>query len=280
MENDRGIRRPNSRRNLDLALQRKCGVGASLVQARMAMACAIIGQLVPGAVVKGGTSLRLRYGRSNSRYTIDCDVARRLEIAEFANGVRTALNEGWNGFSGTLVEKQPAKPKGVPPEYVMQPFEVKLAYLGRSWCTVTLEVGFNEIGVADEAEMVVPADDIAELFTGLGFPAPSAIPLMPLTFQVAQKLHAVTQPGNDRARDLIDLQLMAENATMDFARLNAFCKRLFAFRKRQPWPSTVVKGPKWDELYDSQKGSLPDLPTVDGAIVWANQLIARINAAK
>ena len=54
MENDRGIRRPNSRRNLDLALQRKCGVGASLVQARMAMACAIIGQLVPGAVVKGG----------------------------------------------------------------------------------------------------------------------------------------------------------------------------------------------------------------------------------
>ncbi len=162
----------------------------------------------------------------------------------------------------------------------MQPFEVKLAYLGRSWCTVTLEVGFNEIGVADEAEMVVPADDIAELFTGLGFPAPSAIPLMPLTFQVAQKLHAVTQPGNDRARDLIDLQLMAENATMDFARLNAFCKRLFAFRKRHPWPSMVVKGPKWDELYDSQKGSLPVLPTVDGAIVWANQLIARINAAK
>ncbi len=145
---------------------------------------------------------------------------------------------------------------------------------------MTLEVGFNEIGVADEAEMVVPADDIVELFTGLGFPAPSAIPLMPLTFQVAQKLHAVTQPGNDRARDLIDLQLMAGNAAIDYASLNAFCKRLFAFRKRHPWPSMVVKGPKWDELYDSQKGSLPVLPTVDEAIVWANDLITRTDVAK
>ena len=280
MENDKDIRRPNSRRNLDLALQRKCGVGASLVQARMAMACTIIGQLVPEAVVKGGTSLRLRYGRSNSRNTIDCDVARRCEIDDFAEGVRKALAAGWNGFAGTLVENRPAKPRNVPAEYVMRPFDVKLTYLGRSWCTVALEVGFNEIGVADEAEMVVPADDIAELFTGLGFPAPAAIPLMPLTFQIAQKLHAVSEPGNDRARDLIDLQLIMGNAAIDISKVNAVCKRLFAYRKRHPWPSAVAKGEKWEALYNAQKGALPVLPTVDEAIVWANDLIARIDAAE
>lgn len=280
MGNEKTVRRPNSRRNLDLALQRKCGAGASLVQARMTMACAIIGQLVPGAVVKGGTSLRLRYGRANSRNTIDCDVARRCDIDTFASGVRQALAIGWNGFGGTLVEKRPAKPRGVPTGYVMQPYEVKLEYLGRSWCTVALEVGFNELGDADEAEMVVPAEDVSELFTALGFPAPSAIPLMPLPYQIAQKLHGVTEPGSDRARDLIDLQLMAGNATIDFAQVNAICRRLFAYRKRQTWPSAVVKGEKWQELYDSQKGSLNVLPDLESAIVWANDLIARIDAAK
>lgn len=280
MKTDKPKGKPNSRRNLDMALQRRFGAGARLVQARMAMAAAILGQILPGAVFKGGTSLRMRYGRFGSRNTIDCDVARSMDMESFVGEARVSLSTGWHGFSGTLVIKRPARPRDVPVAYVMQPFEVKLTYLGGPWCTMPLEVGFNEIGDADEAEMVVPAADIAELFTELGFPEPAPVPLMPLPWQVAQKLHGATEPGSDRVRDIADLQLMFRNDALDMMRIREICRRLFKYRKRQPWPPKVQKGEGWDELYDAQRGDLDIAPTVDEAIVWANELIARIDAAK
>ena len=279
MKSDKAKKRPNSRRNLDMALQRRYGAGANLVQVRMAMANTIVGQMLPDVVIKGGTSLRLRYGRGNSRYTIDCDVARRMELNVFIGGLRTALSTGWNGFTGDLVTKSPAKPKGVPTEYVMQPFDVKLSYLGRSWCTVLLEVGTNEVGLADEPEIHPVATDIAEVFTSLGFPAPNALPLMPIAFQVAQKLHGVSAAGSDRARDLVDLQLIMTNDHVELPKVRNICERLFKYRKCQTWPPTIVKGDSWDSLYNAQKASLKVLPTCDEAVAWANELIDTINKA-
>ena len=272
-------KRPNSKRNLDMALQRKYGVGANLVQVRMAMANTIVGQMLPDVVIKGGTSLRLRYGRGNSRYTIDCDVARRMELDDFVAELRSALSTGWNGFSGDLITKTPAKPRGVPQEYVMQPFEVKLMYLGRSWCTVLLEVGTNEVGLADVPEIRPVASDIVELFTSLGFPVPNPVPLMPLAFQVAQKLHGVSAKGSDRVRDLIDLQLIMANDIIDLSEVRRICERLFIYRKCQPWPTIITKGELWEELYNSQRGELDVLPSVDEAIAWANELIEKIDSA-
>lgn len=280
MNSDKPKRKPNSRRNLDMALQRRFGAGASLVQARTAMAAAIIGQILPGAVFKGGTSLRMRYGRFGSRNTIDCDVARNVDLETFIREARTSLAAGWHGFSGTLVAKRPASPKNVPVAYVMQPFEVKMSYLGGSWCTIPLEVGFNEIGDADEAEMIAPAADIAELFTELGFPEPSPVPLMPLTWQVAQKLHGVSEPGGDRVRDLADLQLIMKGDKLDMVQIREICERLFKCRKRQTWPPKVEKGGGWGRLYEALRGDLDIMSTADEAIAWANDLIARIDAAR
>ncbi len=236
--------------------------------------------MLPDAVIKGGTSLRIRYGRKASRYTMDCDVARRGDLDTFIREVRFSLASGWNGFTGELVTKTPASPRGIPIEYVMQPFEVKLSYLGRSWCTVPLEVGMNEVGLADSPEMHAVADDIVELFTSLGFPAPRPIPLMPLVFQIAQKLHGVSSSRSDRARDLIDLQLIMANESIDLAAVKEVCVRLFKYRKCQPWPTTIEKGEMWDSLYNAQKGSLNVLSTCDAAIAWANDLIAQIAKAE
>lgn len=41
-----------------------------------------------------------------------------------------------------------------------------------------------------------------------------------------------------------------------------------------------MKNEKWDVVYEAQKGGLPVLPTVDEAVAWANDLIARIDAAR
>ena len=116
-------------------------------------------------------------------------------------------------------------------------------------------------------------------FAAMNLPMPKPIPLMPLSFQIAQKLHGASQPGSSRVRDLIDLQLIAQNETIDFARTADICRRLFAYRKAHVWPPQIEKGDLWSEVYSTQRGTLPVLPTVDEAIAWANDLITRIDKA-
>lgn len=66
---------PNSRRNLDLAIERKFGRGNSYMRARTAMANIVVGQLLPGGAVKGGSAIKLRFGEGVTRFTTDLDVA-------------------------------------------------------------------------------------------------------------------------------------------------------------------------------------------------------------
>ena len=49
-----------------------------------------------------------------------------------------------------------AMPKDVPAQYVMLPFDVKLKYMRQPWCTVRLEVGYDEIGDARDAVGAIP----------------------------------------------------------------------------------------------------------------------------
>lgn len=58
------------------------------------------------------------------------------------------------------------------------------------------------------------------------------------------------------------------------------CIRLFAYRKGQTWPPIVRKGEDWDVVYANKRQGLEVLSKVDEAIVWANDLIARIDAVK
>lgn len=87
------------------------------------------------------------------------------------------------------------------------------------------------------------------------------------------------RPNSRRTHDLIDLQLIEANAEVDLEKTKATCLRLFAYRRRQAWPPTVVKNDGWDERYASQSAGLGVLPTADEAIAWANALIARIDSA-
>lgn len=91
--------------------------------------------------------------------------------------------------------------EGVPASYVMQPFEAKLSYNGKSWITVPLEVGHNEIGDAEDPDMRVPKE-ASDIFVSLGFPPLDPMPFMKLTYQVAQKLHGLTEKGSERAHGL------------------------------------------------------------------------------
>lgn len=168
------------------------------------MAMVVVGQMLPEGAVKGGTAMALCYGRAAARFTQDLDAARVHPLTDFLDDFEMALSRGWAGFTGRVVDRKPPRPPGIPAAYVMQPFDVKLDYLGRSWRTVKFELGHNEIDDAFEPELRIAAD-LVELFTDLGLPAPGPIPVMRHDHQVAQKLHAVSEPGSDRVRDLVDL---------------------------------------------------------------------------
>jgi hypothetical protein len=273
------MKRPNSKRNLDMAIIRLAGSNENFPRTRSIIANAIVGQMLPGGVVKGGSSLKIRYGDASTRATTDLDAARARDIDAFVGELEAALEAGWNGFTGQLVVRKPATPKRVPAQYVMQPFQVKLSYLGRAWCSVELEVGHNEIGDADAPELVEPAEANA-LLAQMGFPPLGPIALMPLHFQVAQKLHGASEPGSKRAHDLIDLQVIMMNSDVDLPRTRQTCERLFAYRQMQAWPPVIVKGEGWDTLYESQLLGEPVKQTVDEAVKWANALIARIASSR
>ena len=165
----------------------------------------------------------MRLGDGATRFTTDLDIARASAIDDFSEQLAGSLAAGWEGFTGALVEERQAHPKGVPSQYVMQPFSVKPLYNGKPWVTVDLEVGHNEIGDADEPDFVSPEDANAVL-ENLGFPPLGPIPVMALRHQIAQKLHAVSAPSSMRAHDLIDLQLLVR-LPQDASMASHYCGR-------------------------------------------------------
>lgn len=270
---------PNSRRNLDIAIGKIQQETTNPIQVRTIMASTIVGQILPDGAVKGGSALKLRYGDKATRFTRDLDTARAIDLDEFITKLDLRLKEGWQGFSGRIVRKDPAKPKNVPGEYIMQPFEIKLDYKGKSWVTVPLEIGHDEIGDTISPDYLI-SDDIVSIFKKLGFMPPKPIALVSIPHQIAQKLHALSTAGSQRAHDLIDLQIIVQNETIDYAAANEACVRLFRSRRMQSWPPEISVGDGWSELYDAQRFELPVMQTVEEAVSWVNELVQRINSVK
>ena len=270
---------PNSKVNLDRAIERFSGNSVRAAELRGLMANAIVAQMIGNGVVKGGTGLRFRYGDKMTRMTMDLDTAWKNDLDEFLKALRQKLEDGWNGFTGEIKILRQAAPRGIPFEYVMQPCDVKLRYLGAPWYTVNLEIGHNEIGDADECDEIAMPKVLEDLFESMALPSPNPIPAMRLEYQVAQKLHGVSAPGSRRAHDLIDLQLIMSNGDVDLSLAADLCKKLFTYRKVHSWPPKVIGGDEWAGIYLGQKNSLPVLSTVDEAIAWANELIERIDRA-
>lgn len=273
------MHRPNSRRNLDLALERAFGRGGGYLSARTVMADAIVAAMLPDGAVKGGSSLKLRYGDEATRFTEDLDAARASDLESYLDRLEDRLESGWEGFTGHVVPRDPASPDGVPTAYVMQPFDVKLDYNGKPWVTVRLEVGHDEIGDADSPE-AADASIVSGLFFTVGLPVPPAAPLMPLDHQIAQKLHGLSESGGKRTNDLIDLQIIAERGELDLSRVRRTCVRLFSYRRAQAWPPRIVEGEGWRELYDAQGHPKGVLSNVGAAVRWVNDFVRRIDEAR
>jgi hypothetical protein len=253
---------------------------------QMLLACEVEGT-DPGqvaAAIKGGTAMRIRYGPSNSRFSRDFDTARATDLASFVEAFDTALAQGWGGFSGEIrPSRSLARPRGVPEQYVMVAYDVKLRYgrvgLSKSFITVPLEIGADELDDTQDPPRVLDRE-VALLFGRLGLPEPQPLPVIADAHQIAQKLHAVSAPGSERAHDLIDLQLLARDTGATDAEIARTCERLFAFRRQHAWPPGIEAGVDWESLYAAQLGPLDVLPNIVLAVQWANEYIQRLSAAR
>lgn len=176
--------------------------------------------------------------------TRDLDATFRGPLDEIETAVRAALAEPRHRFAFRVAMDTTSAP-------MMRRMTVHVAYqedrFGRvqekAFSNVRLEISTYE-GIHREPEMV-PAFSLKPF----GLEGPEELPCLPLTKQVAQKLHAATeQPddgrANDRFRDLLDIVILS-GLTPPSPELRAVCEETFRIRGQQTWPPEVVAHPHW-----------------------------------
>lgn len=213
----------------------------------------------PLLLVKGGSSLELRRGIPDSRTSKDFDTVARRDIELIHEQLADAGETGWEGFTAIFTAPEEIDVPGMPVK--PRRFTAKLSYRGRAFATVPIEVSSVEAGNADQFDTLT-----SDALGLVGVPAAVAVPCMTIPWQIAQKLHAVTavleEPKvNDRAHDLVDLQLL-EGLLLDADLMptRSACIAIFEARAQHPWPPRVATLPHWPLIY---AGALEGLTTLN-----------------
>ena len=232
-------------------------------------------------LVKGGSSVELRCGIADSRTSRDLDTVARQDIEAVHDRLADAGELGWQGFSAVFTPPEEIEIPGLPVK--PRRFTAKLSYRGKPFASVPIEVSVVEAGNVEQFDAL--SSDALGL---VGVTANVTVPCMTLPWQIAQKLHAVTaalpHPKiNDRAHDLVDLQLVeALTASTDLGDTHRACLAVFEARAQHRWPPTVDALPHWPAIYARALEGLDHLDlaqTVEAAAQRVQQFVGRIDAA-
>jgi hypothetical protein len=135
----------------------------------------------------------------------------------------------------------------------------------------------------------------APSLTHFGIESPLMAAGIVMDYQLAQKLHACTDPHspehpNDRVRDIVDLCLIQSifyGERDDLASLADACRDLFAARAREAeragdvpsrsWPPKVIAHPHWETDYRTLAQEVNIEVSLDEAVGMLNDWIARIS---
>lgn len=273
--------------------ERSVGIGAGRLGWMVASGVLIAGiqrarhrDGLPRFLIKGGAYLELRLGL-RARATRDVDALFRGDFDDFLPVLDDALAVPFDGISFRRTEPEPIEVPG----RLIKPLriDVQLGIRGRTWRRIRLEVSADEAGAGDRVDEL-PAPPLAHF----GVNAPPTTAGIVVDFQVAQKLHACTDPHgdehpNDRVRDVVDLHLLKAlyPAEAGMTSLAAASRRLFAGRAREAketgevapraWPPVVVAHPHWRRDYPACAGEVGLDLTLDEAIAGLNAWIAEID---
>jgi hypothetical protein len=230
-----------------------------------------------GAIVfatRGGVAMELRAGEK-ARVTGDVDLVLRGDPESLLAHFDASLADDYEEFSFERNEPQPLELR----PHVRR-IRVKVAFRTKPFMTLVVEVAPVEAG-GDEIEEIAAHD-----LSTIGLDGPDIIPVLAVRWQIAQKLHAVTEPplrpGGENLRywDLIDLQLLQALTGENLAPVKDACQRIFAARGQQPWPPHITTYPDWGDRYTTMASSL-DMPItdLDEAVEVVHALIHAIDAS-
>lgn len=228
----------------------------------------------PRFLIKGGTSMELRLG-AGARTTKDVDVIFRGDPEEMLEALEQAFEQPYGDFSFRRKgEVEDIRETG------SRRLAIQVEFAGSSWQTLQLEVARPEVA---EAELVPVAISIADF----RLDGPSRVACLSLRFQIAQKLHAVTEQPENRENlrfwDLIDLILLRE--LLDEEGLGAVREAsvmTFATRGMHAWPPELVVPESWAGPYaaaiEDIDRALPS--SAEAAADEVRTFIAEIDAAQ
>ena len=282
--------RPKGAKEFQRLLQRHAAEIGQLPQrvmhlVRVGVVCAMLDDVRhdDGAhlfIVKGGTAMQLRLG-IHARATTDLDVVFRGRLEEWLDRFDSAIaDRTWQGFTVTRkTEPVPIEIRGLGYRPWRVPLQIR--YEGREFGSTSLEVAIDETS-ATHHELIEPSGIALATFA---IDPPQLVPCLDLPYQIAQKLHACTEPlpeGNDRVRDIIDIWLLeALLDSIDLATVRSAVTETFRRRQNHRWPPEVASSDSWARDYAGLITEYPDAPpTIDAAVDYLARLIERIDAAQ
>lgn len=224
----------------------------------------------PLFLLKGGVAIELRVG-GGARATKDVDLVFFGDPERLGEILDEDLAEPYSVFS---FERQGVETRR---EGLFRQVDVKLLFRGRSWATVKLEVAQPDSQATDAEEVeAIPIDEF-------GIEGPRMVRCLSLRYQIAQKLHAVTQRfevgENERFRDLIDL-IICRDLVADLAEVREACVDTFQARGLHAWPPSLEIPDAWAELYMALAEEM-NFPVADAgdAATQVRGFIAEIDAS-
>jgi hypothetical protein len=241
-------------------------------------------------LLKGGTLLQHRLPVS-ARPTKDVDGLVRGDMDAFFLALEDALAEPW----GPLTLRRGEVEVVNVPTKIIKPrrFDIIIALRGVTWRRIQFEVSSDESGIGQDFEIIEPPP-----LSGFGLPDPDTLVGIAMRFQIAQKIHAVSDPHeppdsvNDRARDVVDLLLLrdlaAETGSPTLAEIHAAAAALFQARADEAqqlglaartWPPTVVGHTHWVDDYKRAATSASLELSLDAAVSAVNAWIGQVDKA-
>ncbi|MDR0308675.1 MAG: nucleotidyl transferase AbiEii/AbiGii toxin family protein [Coriobacteriales bacterium] len=238
-------------------------------------------------LLKGGTMLQYRLG-SVARATKDLDGIIRGDIESFLRDMDKQMKDGWGPISFSCGEVEVINT----PARIIKPrrFDTTLSLHGRIWRRITVEISPDE-GESGVLSEIIPSPTLAPF----GLPTPDTLATLAMSYQIAQKIHAATDPHdppefvNERARDVVDLILLKNLAEFTAApsdvAIYSAVKDIFNFRAKESevlgrpqraWPARLTAFPHWRNDYVAAAESAGVELSLEEAILELNEWFGSI----
>lgn len=241
-------------------------------------------------LLKGGTLLQHRLN-ATARTTKDVDGLVRGDLDEFLLALEHALGEPWGPLT---LRRGEVEVVNVPTRLIKpRRFDIIIELRGVTWRRIQFEVSPDEAGIGGDSESIE-----APPLSGFGLPDPDTLVGIAMRFQIAQKLHAVSDPHdpptavNDRARDVVDLLLLrdlaADSGSPTPADIRQAAVAVFGARADESrqlgypsraWPPTLVAHPHWGRDFTRAAASASVDLSLDEAVAEVNAWIDAISNA-